>query len=115
MGVFQKQGVGVDEQGLLRQFQPFGDGAGLASVVITVFALPGREGLLAQEEGVDRPAHIVLRAIGHDPDAQRLAPFELGEGGEHAELGFAPVHVVVAVDEIKQLLRGFLKGRRQWE
>ncbi len=66
----QKQGVGVDEQGLFRQFQPFGDGAGLASMVITVFALPGREGLLAQGDGVDRPARIVLRAIGHDPDAQ---------------------------------------------
>ena len=75
LGVFEEQGVGVDEQGLVRQGQAVGNGAGLAPVVIAVGALPGGHDLIAQGDGFDGPAGVVLRAIGQDPDAQRLGLF----------------------------------------
>ncbi|WP_339437802.1 hypothetical protein, partial [Pseudomonas sp. EL_65y_Pfl1_R32] len=63
--------------------------------------------LIAQGDCVNRPTGVILRAISHNSDAQRLAPFELGQGGQHAEFCFAPVDSLVAVDEIEQLVRCF--------
>ncbi|MNC29308.1 hypothetical protein D3C75_775520 [compost metagenome] len=114
MGRLQEQRIGVDEQGLLCKLQPLGDSTGLAPVVIAVFALPLGQGLLVQGDGVDRPASIILGTIGHDPDAQRLTPFELCQGGEHAELGFAPVDILVAIDEVEQLVRCFFQGGQRF-
>ncbi|MCY1464850.1 hypothetical protein D9M71_829220 [compost metagenome] len=74
-------------------------------MVVAVFALPVDHGPIAQGNDIDRPADVILRAIRHDPDAQRLATSELRECREHAEFGFAPVNILVAVDEIEQLGR----------
>lgn len=73
VGRLEEQRVGIDEQGLVRQRQAMGDCAGLAAVGIAILALPPGQGLLIQLDGFNRSADVILRAVSHDPDTQRLA------------------------------------------
>ncbi len=66
----EKQRVGIDEQGFFGECQAQRNGARFAAVVVAVFTLPLDQGLLAQSDGIDRPAGIVLRTIGQHSDAQ---------------------------------------------
>ena len=102
--VFEKNRIGINENGFARQRNARLDSASLTPVIITACPLPGVQHLNAQRQHAHRPAIKCLRLISHQCDRKVSRIFSVAQRRQNTEFCFKPINFFVAIQQIQELI-----------